>query len=184
MCFATPAHNDTLDGSWVPRTQPGFSEPCNGVLPQLGTWPFAANFRCESSLNQNFVARTCQLPAFDAVDFLRLVGRNQTLWFVGDSVSGQMFATVAYLLSANPGIEVEEVTPDFDVWELVMHKHEGDKGAWCFVAHGTRSCYLSVWNLTHTDMFYTLMTRIGSQPLDTIVFNFGVRSSSSPRFVS
>jgi hypothetical protein len=100
---------------------------------------------------------------------------------VGDSVSGQTFATVAHLLSANPAIQVQEVTPDFDVREWVVHKDEGDKGAWCFVAHGARACYLNVWNLTHTDPFYTLMTRIGSQPLDTIVFNFGVRTPPSLR---
>ena len=80
MCFATPAHNDTLDGSWVPRTQPGFSEPCDGALPQLGTWPTAASFRCENRLDQTFVPRACHLPAFDAAGFLRLVGRNHTLW--------------------------------------------------------------------------------------------------------
>jgi len=142
----------------------------------LGTWPTAASFRCENRLDQTFVPRACHLPAFDAADFLRLVGRNHTLWFVGDSVSGQTFATVAHLLSANPAIQVQEVTPDFDVREWVVHKDEGDKGAWCFVAHGARACYLNVWNLTHTDPFYTLMTRIGSQPLDTIVFNFGVRA--------
>ena len=187
MCFATPAHNDTLDGSWVPRTQPGNStahlEPCHGFHMKLGSWPFADSFRCNAR-DQYFVPRTCHLPEFDAADFLRLVGRNHTLWFVGDSVSGQMFATVAYLLSANSVIQVEEVTPDFDVRELVMHKREGDKGAWCFVAHGARTCYLSVWNLTHTDTFYTLMTRIGLQPLDNIVLNVGVRASSTPGFVS
>ena len=124
MCFATPTHNDTLDGSWVPRTLPGVSsthsEPCQGFHPRLGNWKWAASFRCEHPLDQNFVPRTCRLPAFDAVDFLRLVGKKHTLWFVGDSLSGQMFATVAFLLSANPAIHVEEVKPDFDVWELAV----------------------------------------------------------------
>ena len=186
MCFATPAHNDTLDGSWVPRTLPGISsahsETCQkGFQPRLGKWQWAGIFRCEHPLDQNFVPRTCRLPAFDAVDFLRLVGKKHTLWFVGDSVSGQMFATVAFLLSANPAIHVEEVTPDFDVWELVdtNDAHPGDKGAWCFVADGARVCYLSVWHIS--DKFYTLMTRIGSQPLDTIVFNSGVRTPSLRR---
>jgi hypothetical protein len=47
MCFATPAHNETLDGSWVPRTAlPGISAThletsCKGFQPRLGRWEFA-----------------------------------------------------------------------------------------------------------------------------------------------
>ena len=179
MCFATPTHDDTLDGSWVPRTLPGVSsahsEPCQGFRPQLGKWKFADTIRCEHPLDQSFAPRTCRLPAFDAVDFLRLVGKKHTLWFVGDSVSGQTFAAVACLLSANPAIQVEQLAPNFDdQLSSFTTKYAGDAGAFCFVARGARVCWLRVYKWT--DSFYTLMTRIGSRPLDIVVLNLGVRT--------
>jgi hypothetical protein len=81
------------------------------------------------------------------------------------------------------GEQVVEVPPDFDVWELVENKksnqQEGNRGVNCFVAHGARVCFLKAYYTG--DKFYTLMTRIGSQPLDVVVFNFGVRVPSLRR---
>ena len=156
MCFATPTHNDTLDGSWVPRTAlPGISAAhletsCKGFQPRLGRWEFADTVRCKFPLGESFVPSACRLPAFDAADFLRLVGENHTLWFVGDSITAQMFASVAVLLAANQ-VEVQQVKPHLDVWELLgegWQKKNGRGGVWCFVARGTRACYLKVWKIS------------------------------------
>jgi hypothetical protein len=117
-----------------------------------------------------FEPRMCNLPAFDSADFLRLVGKNHTLWIVGDSISGQMFDTLKCILSANPAIQLEPV--DLDPTVVPFASKTKIKG---FSASSVRVYWIRVYKMT-SDNLSALMTRIGSQPLDIVVLNIGVRT--------
>lgn len=183
MCFAMPAHHETLDGSWVSRTPTVLSskgwETCRlsiiqkaCISPQTDFSPYVQRAGGQQADRIIFEPRTCSLPAFDSADFLRLVGKNHTLWMVGDSVSGQMYDTLKCVLSANPVVQIEAVHLDPSVLPVAM-KTKG------FSAGDVRVFWIKVYKMTSDDLFAT-MTRIGSKPLDIIVLNIGVRTLRRP----
>jgi hypothetical protein len=191
LCFSKRQHEMSFDGMWVEHTSPApssdFWEQCPAMMSQGKFQHNNQKYLCGVQhpdkqqaqtkgrpLDQDFVPYGCSLPAFDAGDFLRVVGMNQTLWFVGDSMSFQTFISTACLVAQTGVLEVD-MPPDIAQFVDEPGCMSTNYKTQCIlVAGGVRICYLCKFR-ADVDPLYELMTTIGSSPSTTIVFNFGVR---------
>jgi hypothetical protein len=148
-------------------------------------------------VDQIFTPDDCSLGPFDADVLLASIGPGNTLWYVGDSVTAQMFFSTGCLLEAagfSPRwAEVEwkrlgrvpkEARPQRSGFTNMIDSdpNKGGVGALhrkcVLVAAGggnVRMC--SVFTSPHEllQKFPRLLQRIAGHPSDTVVMNFGVR---------
>jgi hypothetical protein len=128
-------------------------------------------------LDQDFVPDGCSLPAFDAGRFLHATGKGRTLWFVGDSMSHQMFISTACLVAQMDNIR--DVNMPSNVKRFVDEAgcmSTNYKTQCIRVGIGVRMCYVCRFRVDAADTLYDMMTTMGSSDSNTIVFNFGVHA--------
>ena len=155
-------------------------------------------------IDQDFQPSDCRLGPFDAEVLLSSIGVNNTLWYVGDSVTEQMLFSTGCLLEAagagprwagdewnRLGTIPEEARPQTDGFRHGTHRRRVDDGSLVdalyrkclLVAHpvgggDVRICLASAPDASPQALAYTfpgLLQRIAGRPRDTVVMNFGVR---------
>ena len=201
LCFSQREHEYTLDGTWVAHSSPtpssDYWERCPAMMArgkfQVPNQKYLCRGTYEKSsahphmrqqaqtggraLDQDFVPNGCSLPAFDAGGFLRATGKNQTLWFVGDSMSHQMFISTACLVAQMDDIQDVEMPPNVK-WFVDEDgcKATNFKTQCILVGLGVRICYVCRFRVDAAETLHEMMTTMGSSDSNTIVFNFGVRA--------
>jgi hypothetical protein len=154
-------------------------------------------------IDQDFEPRDCRLGPFDAEALLSSIGVNNTLWYVGDSVTAQMFFSTGCLLeAAGSGPRWAE-----DEWNRLgtipeeAHATEETSNGFQNGIHGRaqatsavdalyRKCLLVAYPAGGGDVrmcavfvspkellqtYPGLLQRVAGRPHDTVVMNFGVR---------
>jgi hypothetical protein len=69
-----------------------------------------------------FYATSCTLPPMDALDLMRVIGLGATLWFLGDSVTVQMFMALVCALQAG-GATLDPIFRDYRGKSHIPKKH-------------------------------------------------------------
>ena len=150
-------------------------------------------------IDQDFQPSDCRLGPFDAEALLSSIGVNNTLWYVGDSVTEQMLFSTGCLLEAagagprwagdewnRLGTIPEEARPQTDGFGHGTHPFYMDDAVdalyrkCLLVAHpagggDVRICCVFVNPKELIRTYPGLLQRIARRPRDTVVMNFGVR---------
>jgi hypothetical protein len=153
-----------------------------------------------SPVDQIFSPSDCTLGPFDADALLSSIGVNNTLWYVGDSVTTQSFFSTACLLEvsgSNPrwaedewtslGTLPNEAQPQHDGFRNEMPPGGGADALYrkCLLVFSlagggdVRMCQVFTSPQELLYKYPGLLQRIAGNPSDTVVMNFGVRTQTA-----
>jgi hypothetical protein len=133
VCFTDRRDEQRIDGAWQEASHPPAYRECTGLLLYFGrsnprNCSLGADGEPVARRHQEFHATSCMLPPMDVQDFAQVIGHGATLWFLGDSVTGQMARSLVCTMRAG-GFTIEEIDTGKSMPCIIMTHPQSSRGA-------------------------------------------------------
>ena len=173
VCFTDRRDEQKIDGEWRAATHPRVYSDFRGCM--LGHKGLAGSHGarlCPMGVegkrrNQDFHATSCVLPPMDVQDFAQVIGHGATLWFIGDSITGQMIRSLVCTMRAG-GFTLDEKKRVRKVYCIIMTHRQSHRSARVCMMHAN----------TSAELFETLLLTDANahktHHQETLVLNFGL----------
>jgi len=162
---------------WQEASHPPAYRECTGVLLHRGYNPrncsLGADGEPVARRHQEFHATSCMLPPMDVQDFAQVIGHGATLWFLGDSVTGQMSRSLVCTMRAG-GFTIEEIETVKTMSCIIMtHPQSSRSARVCFKRQARAGAPAKLFESL-------LLINANAHTTDhqeTLVLNFGLHTS-------
>jgi hypothetical protein len=164
VCFTDRRDEQGIDGKWRASPQPPAYPECTVGHAYNGRCPMGAEGKRR---HQDFHATSCVLPPMDVQDFAQVIGHGATLWFIGDSITGQMIRSLVCTMRAG-GFTLDEKKRVRKVYCIIMTHRQSHRSARVCMMHAN----------TSAELFETLLLTDANahktHHQETLVLNFGL----------